>query len=59
MLLSLFNGFVREVPRIVPPRGKMPETDYEQMRASLEDEAIALRAEIERLEQDDFAQTYS
>ena len=28
--------------------GKMPESDYEQMRASLEDEAVALLAEIER-----------
>jgi hypothetical protein len=30
--------------------GKFPETDYQQMRASLEDEAAALLAEIERLE---------
>jgi hypothetical protein len=30
--------------------GKFPESDYLQMRASLEDEAAALLAEIERLE---------
>lgn len=30
--------------------GKFPEADYEQMRRSLEDEAAALLAEIERLE---------
>lgn len=30
--------------------GKFPEADYQQMRASLEDEAAALLAEIERLE---------
>jgi len=30
--------------------GKFPEADYAQMRASLEDEAAALLAEIERLE---------
>jgi hypothetical protein len=30
--------------------GKLPETDYQQMRASLESEAAALLAEIERLE---------
>ncbi len=30
--------------------GKLPEDDYAQMRASLEDEAAALLAEIERLE---------
>lgn len=29
--------------------GKFPESDYEQMRASLEEEAAALLAEIERL----------
>ncbi len=31
--------------------GKLPETDYQGMRASLEDEAAALLAEIEALEQ--------
>lgn len=30
--------------------GKFPEADYQQMRLSLEDEAAALLAEIERLE---------
>jgi hypothetical protein len=30
--------------------GKLPESDYEGMRASLEDEAAALLAEIEALE---------
>ena len=30
--------------------GKYPEADYAQMRASLEDEAAAILAEIERLE---------
>lgn len=30
--------------------GKFPEADYQQMRASLEDEAAALLAEIEKLE---------
>jgi len=30
--------------------GKLPNTDYNTMRASLEDEAAALLAEIERLE---------
>jgi hypothetical protein len=30
--------------------GKLPEADYEGMRASLEDEAAALLAEIEALE---------
>ena len=30
--------------------GKMPEADYEAMRASLEDEAAALLAEIDALE---------
>lgn len=30
--------------------GKFPEGDYDQMRRSLEDEAAALLAEIERLE---------
>jgi hypothetical protein len=30
--------------------GKFPEGDYQQMRASLEEEAAALLAEIERLE---------
>ncbi|HYH00305.1 MAG TPA: hypothetical protein VD837_14320 [Terriglobales bacterium] len=30
--------------------GKFPEADYQQMRRSLEDEAAALLAEIERLE---------
>jgi hypothetical protein len=30
--------------------GKFPEADYAQMRASLEDEAAGLLAEIERLE---------
>lgn len=30
--------------------GKLPEDDYVQMRTSLEDEAAALLAEIERLE---------
>ncbi len=30
--------------------GKFPESDYQQMRASLEEEAAALLAEIERLE---------
>jgi hypothetical protein len=30
--------------------GKLPETDYQQMRASLEDEGASLLAEIERLE---------
>ena len=38
--------------------GKMPEHDYQQMRASLEDEAVALLAEIERLEQAELAQMY-
>jgi hypothetical protein len=31
--------------------GKMPEADYATMRASLEDEAAAILAEIDRLEQ--------
>ncbi len=31
--------------------GKLPETDYQGMRASLEDEAAALLAEIDSLEQ--------
>jgi hypothetical protein len=30
--------------------GKLPEADYQQMRASLEDEGASLLAEIERLE---------
>jgi hypothetical protein len=30
--------------------GKLPETDYQQMRGSLEDEGASLLAEIERLE---------
>lgn len=30
--------------------GKMPETDYASLRASLEDEAAAVLAEIEKLE---------
>jgi hypothetical protein len=30
--------------------GKFPDADYQQMRGSLEDEAAALLAEIERLE---------
>ncbi len=30
--------------------GKFPDADYQQMRASLEEEAAALLAEIERLE---------
>jgi len=30
--------------------GKLPEADYQQMRASLEDEGVSLLAEIERLE---------
>ena len=30
--------------------GKLPEADYQQMRASLEDEGATLLAEIERLE---------
>ena len=30
--------------------GKLPDSDYNTMRASLEDEAAALLAEIERLE---------
>ena len=30
--------------------GKLPNTDYNTMRASLEDEAAAILAEIERLE---------
>jgi len=30
--------------------GKMPETDYASLRASLEDEATAVLAEIEQLE---------
>ncbi len=38
--------------------GKVPEKDYEQMRASLEDEAVSLLAEIERLERDELAQMY-
>ncbi len=38
--------------------GKMPEKDYEQMRTSLEDEAVSLLAEIERLERDELAQMY-
>jgi hypothetical protein len=38
--------------------GKMPEHDYQQMRASLEDEAVSLLAEIERLERDELAQMY-
>ena len=38
--------------------GKMPEQDYEPMRASLEDEAVSLLAEIERLERDELAQMY-
>ncbi|HZQ90480.1 MAG TPA: hypothetical protein VFA60_01665 [Terriglobales bacterium] len=32
--------------------GKLPEADYQAMRASLENEAVALLAEIERLEAD-------
>lgn len=35
--------------------GKFPDSDYQQMRASLEDEAAALLAEIERLEAADAA----
>jgi type II secretory pathway component PulM len=31
--------------------GKVPEVDYQSMRASLEDEAAAIMAEIARLEQ--------
>jgi hypothetical protein len=31
--------------------GKLPEADYQTMRAALEDEAVAVMAEIERLEQ--------
>ena len=31
--------------------GKMPEADYASLRASLEDEAAAIMAEIEMLEQ--------
>jgi hypothetical protein len=38
--------------------GKMPEKDYEQMRVSLEDEAVSVLAEIERLERDELAQIY-
>jgi len=32
--------------------GKLPESDYQQMRASLEEEAAALLAEIDALEKD-------
>ncbi len=38
--------------------GKFPEGDYEQMRRSLEDEAAALLAEIERLESEPKAALY-
>lgn len=31
--------------------GKVPDTDFESMRASLEEEAAAIMAEISRLEQ--------
>jgi hypothetical protein len=31
--------------------GKLPEADYQTMRSALEDEAVAVMAEIERLEQ--------
>jgi hypothetical protein len=32
--------------------GKVPDTDYQSLRTSLEDEAAAIMAEIARLEQD-------
>jgi hypothetical protein len=35
--------------------GKIPDTDYNSMRAALEDEAAALLAEIERLESEQTA----
>jgi len=33
--------------------GKLPESDYQSMKSSLEDEAAAILAEIERLESPD------
>jgi hypothetical protein len=37
--------------------GKMPETDYASLRASLEDEAAAVLAEIEQLERGELLRT--
>ena len=36
--------------------GKIPERDYDSMRAALEDEAVAVLAEMERLERDQEAE---
>lgn len=38
--------------------GKMPGRDFETMRIALEDEAVALLAEIEELERQELAQIY-
>jgi hypothetical protein len=35
--------------------GKLPDADYATLRATLEDEAAAILAEIERLEKEQFA----
>ena len=35
--------------------GKLPESDYQSMKTSLEDEAAAILAEIERLESPDLS----
>ena len=35
MSLSLFEGFVREVPKMVPPRGKIPETDKSESGSTM------------------------
>lgn len=39
--------------------GKVPEADYAAMHAALEDEAVAVMAEIERLEQEELAGIYA
>jgi hypothetical protein len=38
--------------------GKVPEIDYASMHAALEDEAVAVMAEIERLERKELAGMY-
>ncbi len=38
--------------------GKVPEADYASMHAALEDEAVTVLAEIERLEQDELVGMY-
>ena len=38
--------------------GKVPEADYASMHAALEDEAVTVMAEIERLERDELNELY-